>query len=147
MTDPLAAARAEADALRRRLAELDARMTAPRQITPDELERMTTAEVNAAFETGRLDTVLGRTGTRHATGPLTADELEMGDRLDYRRLTVPGNLEQFEAHQAAQLRARSERQARDAETAALLAELDAAGTPDARYRAAIIRQSEKESPR
>lgn len=142
--DPIAAARAEAAALRARLAELEGRVAAP-QLSRADLDAMTPAQINAAWDAGRLDNLMGRTRTRHARGPLTADELAMGDRLDYRRLTVPGNLERFEAHQAAQRRTRSEHQARAAETSRLLAELDAAGTPDARYRAALIRQSEKET--
>lgn len=143
--DPLAAARAEADALRARLAELDARMTAPRQITHAELERMTPDQINSALSTGALDEVLGATGTRHATGPLTAAELADLDHVDYRRIAP--NLAQVDAYLADQNRQRSERQREDAETALLLRDLDAAGTPDARYRAAIIRQSEKETHR
>lgn len=143
--DPLAAARAEATALRARLAELDARMTAPRQVTRAELESMTPDQINAALETGALDAVLGATGTRHAMGPLTAAELADLDHVHYTR--VASHMGQVDAYLADQNRQRSERQREGAETALLLRELDAAGTPDARYRAAVIRQSEKETPR
>lgn len=123
MSDPsTAAAKAEADRLRARLRELETRLSPPRPVTRADLAGMTVSQINEAFEAGRLDDVLGATGTRHATGPLTDEELRDPHRIPYRRLARAGNLARLERHLAEQAAADAERARVDATIAETTAE-------------------------
>lgn len=144
--DPLAAARAEAAALRARLADLDARLGAPApQLNRRDLDGMSHAQINAAWDAGQLDTLMGRAGTRRARGPLSAEELADPARIDYRRLAQPGNLEQLEAHLAHQRREAEADALRQAEDAARLALYDRVDPARAALIRALDRQEAKEN--
>lgn len=112
-------------------------------ISREALERMTPAEVNAAFDAGDLDHLLGRTGPRHATGPLTAAELADLHAVPYRRLAQGDNLAQAERAMAAQAEERRRAAARSSDDAELLALYDRVDP----NRARLIRALDKETTR